>query len=195
LKRNIVIPLLMGFAIVAMLWMAVREAHRRNPDQQLQALGAKANGKMAPDFELQTLDGKPLKLSQLRGKAVLVNFWATWCPPCKVEMPWFEEFQKQYQDRGFTIVGVAMDDAAPQEIAKFTESMGITYPVVLGTNAVSDTYGADYLPTSVFIDRNGVIVQRVFGLVNRRDIEDDIQKALGTATAGAAPAATAAQHP
>lgn len=195
MKRNVVIPLIMGFAIVAMLWAAVREAHRANPEQQLQALGAKAVGKQAPDFELKTLDGQQLKLSQLRGKAVLVNFWATWCPPCRVEMPWFEEFQKEYQGKGFTIVGVAMDDAAPEEIAKFTQNMGITYPVVLGTDAVSDTYGADYLPTSVFIDRNGKIVQRVFGLVNRRDIEDDIQKALGATTVGAGPAGTVAQRP
>lgn len=179
-----------------MLWIAVRESHRAaNPKQQLEALGAKAIGKTAPDFQLTSLEGKQVKLSDLRGKAVLLNFWATWCSPCKVEMPWFEEFQKQYAEKGFTVLGVAMDDSSSEDIAKFTKDMGITYPVVLGTNAVSDTYGAEFLPTSVFIDRNGVIVQRVFGLVNRRDIEDDILKALGPQTAGAAPADTVAQKP
>src|SRR5262245_45090021 len=73
-------------------------------------------GKMAPDFELDTLDGKKVKLSDYRGKAVLLNFWATWCGPCKIEMPWFVDLQKQYKDQGLEIVGVAMEDTKTEKI-------------------------------------------------------------------------------
>ena len=91
---------------------------------------------MAPDFELQTLDGKNLKLSDLRGKAVLLNFWATYCGPCKVEMPWFVELQKEYGPQGFQIIGVAMDDASTEDIAKFAKEMGVNYPILIGKESV-----------------------------------------------------------
>lgn len=195
MKRNVIIAVVLGLALAVMLWYAVREAQRTDPGSQMAQLGAKADGKPAPDFDLKTLDGKDLKLSDLKGKGVLVNFWATYCSPCKVEMPWLADFQKQYQDKGFTIVGVTMDDAKPAEIAKFTQDMGVTYPIVLGTDAVGDSYGAQFLPTSVYIDRTGNIIQRVYGLVNRSEIEDNIKKTLGPAQVGsAAPAEPAAQN-
>src|ERR1700692_1154101 len=79
----------------------------------------------APDFSLQSLDGTSMRLSDFRGKAVLLNFWATWCGPCKIEMPWFIELQKQYQAQGLQIVGVAMDDSSKEDIAKFAQEMGV----------------------------------------------------------------------
>lgn len=196
MKRNVIIAAVLGLGLAIMLWYAVREAQRTDAGSQMAQLGAKADGKAAPDFDLKTLDGKDLKLSDLRGKGVLVNFWATYCSPCKVEMPWLADFQKQYQDKGFTIVGVTMDDAKPADIAKFTKDMGVTYPIVLGTDAVGDSYGAQFLPTSVYVDRSGKIVQRVYGLVNRSEIEDNIKKTLATAQVGSvAPAGPAAQNP
>src|SRR5260370_28230804 len=80
-------------------------------------------GNIAPDFDLPALDGKRLKLSSLRGKAVLLNFWATYCGPCKIEMPWFVDLQKEYGPQGFPIVGVAMDVASTEHIAKFSSDM------------------------------------------------------------------------
>lgn len=195
MKRNVIIAVALGLVLAGMLWYAVHEAQRTDAGSQMAQLGAKADGKAAPDFDLKTLDGKQLKLSDLKGKGVLVNFWATYCSPCKVEMPWLEDFQKQYEGKGFTIVGVTMDDAKPEEIAKFTKEMGVTYPIVLGTDAVGDSYGAQFLPTSVYVDRSGKIIQRVYGLVNRSEIEDNIKKTLATTQVGsAAPARPAAQN-
>ncbi len=138
-------------------------------------------GVEAPDFSLFTLDGQKVKLSDYRGKAVLLNFWATWCPPCKVEMPWFVELQKQYGKDGLIILGVAMDDSEPATIAKFAQELGVNYTVLLGTDKVSDDYGdVQYLPTTFFIGRNGAIVDKLTGLLDRKDIEDDVQKTLAT---------------
>src|SRR5499427_10457868 len=89
-------------------------------------------GRNAPDFTLDTLEGQAVKLSDYRGKAVLLNFWATWCGPCKVEMPWFVDLQKQYGSQGLQIIGVAMDDSSTQDIQNFVNEMGVNYPVLLG---------------------------------------------------------------
>ena len=138
-------------------------------------------GNVAPDFELQTLDGKNLKLSDLRGKAVLLNFWATYCGPCKIEMPWFVELQKQYGPQGFQIVGVSMDDSSTstEDIAKFAKDMGINYPILLGKESVAQSYGGvSVLPTTFFLDRDGKVIAREFGLQSRSVFVDHIKKAL-----------------
>src|SRR6202035_5873669 len=95
---------------------------------------------VAPDFSLESLDGKTMRLSDFRGKAVLLNFWATWCGPSKIEMPWFVELQNQYAAQGFQIVGVAMDDASKEDIAKFAKEMGVNYPILIGKESVGDQY-------------------------------------------------------
>jgi peroxiredoxin len=137
-------------------------------------------GQLAPDFSLASLDGKTVKLSDFRGKAVLLNFWATWCEPCKIEMPWFVDLQKKYGPQGLQVVGVAMDDASPKDIAEFAQKMSVNYPVLVGKEAVGDQYGGiPYLPSTFYIGRDGKVVDRVFGLVSRSEIEGNIQKALG----------------
>ena len=135
-------------------------------------------GNVAPNFVLQTLDGKNLKLSDLRGKAVLLNFWATYCGPCKIEMPWFVELQKEYGPQGFQIVGVANDDASAEDIAKFAKEMGINYPILIGKDSVSDSYKVSVLPTTFFLDRDGKLIAREFGLVSRSVFVDHIKKAM-----------------
>jgi thiol-disulfide isomerase/thioredoxin len=138
---------------------------------------------VAPDFTLDALDGKSMRLSDLRGKAVLLNFWATWCGPCKVEMPWFVELQNEYGPQGLQIVGVAMDDSGKEEIAKFAKDMGVNYPVLLGKEAVGDEYGGvPALPESFFIGRDGKIVDKIIGLRGKAEIEDSIKRALATET-------------
>lgn len=135
----------------------------------------------APDFTLEKLDGGNLKLSDLRGKAVLLNFWATWCGPCKIETPWLVEMQREYGSQGLQVIGVAMDDSGKDEIAKFAKDMGVNYPVLLGKEAVGDEYGGvPALPESFFIGRDGKIVDRIIGLKGKADIDDAIQKALKT---------------
>lgn len=135
-------------------------------------------GKVAPDFVLQDLQGKQVKLSDLRGKAVLLNFWATWCGPCKVEMPWFVELQKQYGPQGLQIVGVALDDSGRDAIQKYATEMGVNYMILQGQDSVGDAYGAIGLPTTFFIARDGKIIDSASGLVSRSEIEDNIKKAL-----------------
>ncbi|HEX3821648.1 MAG TPA: cytochrome c biogenesis protein CcdA [Candidatus Sulfotelmatobacter sp.] len=138
----------------------------------------------APDFTLESLDGQSVTLSGLRGKAVLLNFWATWCGPCKIETPWLVELQDQYANQGLQVVGVAMDDSGKDEIAKFAKDMGMNYPVLLGKEAVGDEYGGvPALPESFFIGRDGKIVDRIIGLQGRSEIEDAIKKALKTSAA------------
>jgi thiol-disulfide isomerase/thioredoxin len=133
----------------------------------------------APDFTLESLDGKSLRLSDLRGKAVLLNFWATWCAPCKIEMPWFVELQNEYGPQGLQTIGVAMDDSSKEDIAKFAKDMGVNYPVLLGKEAVGEAYGGvPALPETFFISRDGKIVDRIIGLKGKADIEDSIRKAL-----------------
>jgi thiol-disulfide isomerase/thioredoxin len=135
----------------------------------------------APDFTLERLDGGSMTLSKLRGKAVLLNFWATWCGPCKIETPWLVELQSQYGSEGLQVVGVAMDDSGKDEIAKFAKDMGVNYPVLLGKEAVGDAYGGvPALPETFFIGRDGKIVDRIIGLRGRAEIEDSIKKALAT---------------
>ncbi|HLQ50973.1 MAG TPA: TlpA disulfide reductase family protein [Terriglobales bacterium] len=152
------------------------------PPEEASSLKA---GSTAPDFELKTVDGKPVKLSSYRGKAVLLNFWATWCGPCKIETPWLVDFYKQYQPNGLEIVGIAMD-SEHDEIPKFVKDMNINYTILEGTEKVSDAYGGlSGFPVTFFIDRNGKIVNVVYGLRSHSDLEDDIKKAL------AAPAQTA----
>ena len=138
-------------------------------------------GVPAPDFVLPSLDGRKVKLSDYRGKAVLLNFWATWCPPCKVEMPWFEDLQKQYAQDGLVVLGVAMDDTEPATIAKFASDLGVNYEVLLGTDKVSDDYGdVQYLPTTFYIGRDGTIVDKMTGLLDRKEIESAVRKTLNT---------------
>ena len=141
--------------------------------------GNNIKGTSAPDFELTTLDGKKLRLSDLRGKAVLLNFWATWCGPCKIEIPWLEDLQKQYAPQGLQIVGVSMDDDPPAKVAKFAQDEGINYTVVMGNDKVADLYGGvDGLPETFYIGRDGKIVSRVMGLIGHKEIEENIQSAL-----------------
>ena len=100
-------------------------------------------------------------------------------PPCKIEMPWFAELQKQYGPQGLQIVGVAMDDASPKEIGDFAHDLGVNYPILVGKEEVGNAYGGvQFLPATFYIGRDGKVVDKVFGLKGRGEIEDSIKKAL-----------------
>lgn len=142
------------------------------------------NGKPAPEFELNLVDGKgkTLKLSDLEGKSVVVNFWATWCEPCKVEMPWLVRLQEKYRAQGLQIVGVAMDKSPEKTIARFARRMHVNYPVVLGTDKVAALYGGvEGLPELFFIDRPGTIIRHDAGLISESAIENSINDCLKAA--------------
>jgi cytochrome c-type biogenesis protein len=181
-------PLALVFAAVVvagMLWFGFHMA-RRQPAGTPQHAAA-----VAPDFTLESLDGKQVSLSGLRGKAVLLNFWATWCVPCKIEMPWLVELQAKYGPQGLQIVGVAIDDSSKEDIAKFTKDMGVNYTVLLGKNEVADAYAVPAMPESFFIGRDGKIVDKIIGLRGKSDIEDGIKTALKTQST----TSSAAAHP
>ena len=126
---------------------------------------APQSGFLAPDFELKTVEGNTIKLSDLRGQPVLVNLWATWCPPCRAEMQTLETVYNDYMDQGFTVLAVNMtsqDD--PQAIMPFVEERGITYPILLDDKGeIAKAYQMKSLPSSFFIGRDGIIHEVVIG--------------------------------
>jgi peroxiredoxin len=180
LKRDAIVIAVVVLVIAGMLIAGKRLTRPPAPAASLSGSNAAIKGKDAPDFQLKGLDGRTLRLSELRGKAVLLNFWATWCPPCKIEIPWFVELQKQYGPQGLEIVGVAMDEGHPRDaIARFAQDMGVNYTMLLGDDKVADAYGGvEALPTTFYIGRDGKVVSRVFGLVSHRDVEENIRAAL-----------------
>jgi thiol-disulfide isomerase/thioredoxin len=160
-------------------------AAQATDSQSPEAEATQMRGKVAPPFTLVTLDGKKVSLSDYKGHPVLVNFWATWCGPCKVEMPWFEEFNKQYAAQGLVILGLADDvDAGKDAIAKVATKTGVTYPILLTDGKVQKAYGGtegmDYLPMSFYVDRNGVVVEETAGLGSKDQIEAHIKKAIAS---------------
>lgn len=138
--------------------------------------------KMAPDIELKDASGKVVKLSDFRGKVVLLDFWATWCGPCAIEIPWFVDFQRKYKDRGFEVLGISMDDDGWKAITPFVAEKKINYRVVLGDDKTGDLYGGvEALPTTFVIDRDGRIASVHVGLTGKKDFEDAIEKLLDAA--------------
>lgn len=201
-KRNALVLGVMIVGISLMLWagwhnlrqrrisMQAAEANHvvltpaqsgQNDDAEQEDEGKRLEGKAAPGFTLTSLDGKKVSLADYKGRPVLVNFWATWCAPCKLEMPWFEQFRQQYKGQGFEILGIAEDDASKDEIEKSVKKIGVSYPILLTDGKVAPKYGGvDYLPMSFFIDRNGVVVEETAGLASKDEIEANIKKTISS---------------
>lgn len=145
------------------------------------ATTAEDNGrKAAANFSLPDSDGVKVALADYKGKVVLLNFWATWCGPCKIEIPWFIEFNKTYKDRGFAVLGVSLDDDGWKSVRPYLAEKRIDYTVVLGNDQVSKSYGdVDSLPTTFIIDRDGRIAFVHMGLVGKDTYEKEIRSLLG----------------
>ncbi|HRE83082.1 MAG TPA: TlpA disulfide reductase family protein [Opitutaceae bacterium] len=120
---------------------------------------------IAPAWRLKGLDGKDVTLSQFRGKVVLVDFWATWCAPCRAEMPAYVAIQKKYAEQGLVIVGISLDAQGPVVVKKFIDSLGITYPVVMGNDDVTEAYKVRVMPTTFLVDREGKIRHTKIGAI------------------------------
>ena len=135
----------------------------------------------APDFALKDADGRTVRLSDYRGKVVLLDFWATWCDPCRYEIPWFMEMERKRKDRGFAVLGVSMDDDGWEAVKPFIAELGVNYRVLVGNDEIAQLYGGvDALPTTFLIDREGKIAFVHVGLGNRRDFEDGVEQLLQT---------------
>ena len=131
----------------------------------------------APNFNLKDASGKDVKLADLKGKVVLVNFWATWCEGCQVEIPWFVEFQKEYADRGLVVVGIAMDDDW-KSVKPWIEEKKVNYPIVIGNQGLGKQYGLIGMPLTALVDREGRIADVHNGIVDKTATEQRIRDLL-----------------
>ncbi|SEB64858.1 TlpA family protein disulfide reductase [Terriglobus roseus] len=200
--RNAVVGGIIAAVVAVLVWAGVHNLRaRRVADAQAKSqqmsigvdkagatatadspLAADMRGKQAAVFTLTSSTGKRVSLADLKGKPVLLNFWATWCTPCKVEMPWFEEFQKKYAAQGLEVVGINEDEDAKSPemqatIKKVLGQTGVDYTILMSDKKVGDAYGGlDVLPATFFIDRNGKIVAQAIGLAPKEDAEANIQK-------------------
>lgn len=139
-----------------------------------------AEGNRAPDFTVMTVDGEPVTLSDLRGDIVLLNFWGTWCGPCRREMPEFQQAYQKLNEQGFEILAVSFDDTF-DAISNFRDEFGITFPLALDdTGEINDAYGIQIRPSSFLLDEDGVIIIRHFGMMSESQIQEIIQDALET---------------
>jgi cytochrome c biogenesis protein CcmG/thiol:disulfide interchange protein DsbE len=207
LKRNTLVITAVLFILAVFAWAGwANWEYRRQAAERLLASTAqgvlvpdttdanaefmsKLKGKAAPGFALEDLSGKKVTLASYKGKAVLINFWATWCAPCRIETPWLIELRNRYAAQGFEVLGISADDLDaddPQklseekkEIARFAEQMHIPYPVLIDGDSLSTPYdGLDALPASYFVDRKGTVVAAQMGLTSKEEIEADIRRAL-----------------
>lgn len=133
---------------------------------------------LAEDFTLQDLNGKDVRLSDYRGKAVLLEFWATWCPPCRASIPGIEKIHKTYKDKGLSVLAVSLDEGDWASVKSFAAEAGITYTVLKGTEDVAEQYHVRSIPMVLILDREGRIARRYLGGGEEEEIEKDIKAVL-----------------
>jgi thiol-disulfide isomerase/thioredoxin len=142
--------------------------------------------KAAADFALTDLSGKTVRLSDFKGKIVLLDFWATWCAPCRKEIPDLIQLQRQYASRGFTVLGIALDEEGAAVVKPLAQKLIINYPVVIGNTQVAAAYGGiQAVPTTLLIGRDGGILKTYLGAREKSEFQSDIQSALQRTNAAA----------
>ena len=145
------------------------------------AVKSEKERKPAPEFALKDANGHTVRLSDYKGKVILLDFWATWCGPCKIEIPWFKDFERENKDKGFAVLGVAMDQDGWDVVKPFAHQLSINYRIVMGDDSIAELYGGvEALPTTFLIDREGRIASVHVGLTSKRDFEDGIKELLQT---------------
>ena len=185
MKKGILVTLGVLGLLAIMVW-----ADRKFPaagKTQANAAATASDASM-PSIVMKDLNDRDVTLAQYKGQVVLVNFWATWCAPCKIEIPWMIEFQKKYSSRGFTILGVSMDEDGKKAINPFLEKErfdvngqkeAMNYPILLGNDSIADKFGSIMgLPTSMLFTRDGKKIKTIVGLVNHDDIAKAIESLL-----------------
>ena len=172
-----------GFLVMAALgsfgvigFLASREAAI---GMQVQSDSAAMVGKPLPGFRLEDQSGTQVTSREIEGKVVLLNFWATWCGPCRTEMPWFVEFQDRYRDSGFTVLAVSMDQEGWEVVRPFVEEQDLNFPVFVADSDFGDAFGGvNVLPTTFIVDRTGKITARHRGLISKSEYEKEIEALL-----------------
>jgi thiol-disulfide isomerase/thioredoxin len=157
-----------------------------------------------PNVTFQQLQGGNLPLASLKGKVVLVNFWATWCDPCRIEIPWLISFQQKYASRGFTLLGIAMDEEGKKVVEPYVEKtqfdvngqkLTMNYPIVIGNEDVAEKFGGLFgYPSSFLISRDGKVVKKIIGLVSEDELAREIELQLSASAPASSSAAAAAVH-
>jgi cytochrome c biogenesis protein CcmG/thiol:disulfide interchange protein DsbE len=133
----------------------------------------------APDFSLPDLAGKTVKFSDFKGKVVLVDFWATWCGPCKLEVPHLVDLYNQYNNQGFEIIGIALDNSGAEVVAPFVRENNVSYPVVIGNREVAMAFGGlTAIPTAFLVDKSGNIIKKYVGYQDKAVFEEEIKRLL-----------------
>ena len=158
------------------LFLAAQAQQRPSNETKTPALSL---GKPAPLFMVTTLNGKRVSFSDYKGKTLIVNFWATWCGNCKVEMPWLAQLREKYASQGFEVLGIVTDNAPLAKITALAQKYGVQYPLLMCNHKTAQAYGGlPELPVSFFIDRRGIIVAEMDGADSEPQIEANIRKAL-----------------
>jgi thiol-disulfide isomerase/thioredoxin len=158
------------FAVIALVALCFVLPARAPAD-----LTAANSRKPASDFTLTDSKGASVKLSDYKGRVVLLDFWATWCEGCKVEIPWYMEFEKKYKDSGLSVVGVSVDDDGWKSVKPFLEAKQVNYPVVIGDWDLAGRFGITSLPVTLLIDRNGKVADLHVGMVDKDIFDREIQ--------------------
>jgi peroxiredoxin len=178
---------LASVALVLLLSGCAPAGHSETNAKPSAAVKADAERKPAPSFSLKDSDGRNVTLADYKGKVVLLNFWATWCGPCKIEIPWFAEFEQKYKDRGFAVLGVAMDEEGWDIVKPYIAKNKVNYRILMGDDSTAQMYGGvESLPTTFVIDSAGRIASTHVGLIGKSDYENEIVQLLdsGKRTAG-----------
>lgn len=155
-------------AVAAILWTAGCGGSAPRPP--------KTAGGTLPDLELSALDGSTIRLADGNGRVKLVNFWATWCAPCREEIPHFNELYAQYREKGLDIVAISMDEEGAEVVRPFVADHGMTYPVALGSDEVAEAFGGVFgFPTTFLVDREGKVVESWVGVIPPRVLEEKVR--------------------
>ncbi len=186
MKKTILI-LTIVVAATFTVYMADRLT-RVHPNAASRVVSVPKAGAPAPEIKVKDLNDKDVTLADYKDKVVLVKFWATWCDPCRVEIPWLIEMQDKYGPKGFTVLGIAMDEEGKPMVAPFVakerydvkgQKLSMNYPIVIGSDAVAEKFGGLLgYPTSVLISRDGKQIKRITGVINEEEISKLIEGAL-----------------
>jgi thiol-disulfide isomerase/thioredoxin len=201
--RRAILLLMMAAGLALVVWSGWKNWSQRRSAMQAQPQGrvdlmpgmssaaagdpsagqSQLRGKPAPAFTLLDLNGKKVSLSDFKGRPLVVNFWGTYCAPCKIEMPWLEEFSKKYAADGLQVVGVTYDSEVGRDtIARDAQQLGVTYPILLSTPKAEKDYlsGTDALPMSFYVDKTGTVIEVTAGLGSKDELESMVKETIAS---------------
>ena len=162
------------FLLISLSVASAQDKPQASPDEgRSRPISEPQQGSVAPDFTLKSVSGESVRLSDFRGRVVFLHFWATWCGPCKIAMPWFVDMQNKYGARGLQVIGVSLDDdASAVEIGEFADNLRVNYPILIGDQKTADLYGGiPAMPTAFVIRKDGKTFEEVIGIKDQAEFE------------------------